>query len=89
MSLRTKTTHSKTTRPQPVYPAHAFPLNWSALDLADAVPLRLSERMSLGLLEFSAPLPANGPFAAPLATTTRAWRCGYTTGAELTSFRVR
>jgi hypothetical protein len=82
------TTHSNSTHSRPPYPSHDFPRNWSALDLADAVPLRLSERMSLGLIEFSAPLPANGPFAAPLATT-RIWRRGYTAGAELTSFRVR
>jgi len=78
--------HSNSTYSRPLYPAHEFPHNWSALDLADAVPLRLSERMSLGLIEFGAPLAANGPFAAP---TTCRWRRGYTAGAELTSFRVR
>lgn len=69
------------------YPQHAFPQQWSALDLADAVPLRLSERITLGLVEFSAPVAANGLFAAP---TTRDWRRrGYVGGSELTSFRVR
>jgi len=44
----------------PYYPAHGFPRNWSADDLAAAVPLRLSDRLSLGLARFE-PLspPAN------------------------------
>lgn len=46
----------------PYYPAHDFPRNWSADELADAVPLRLSERISLGLVRFDAmPPPANAP----------------------------
>lgn len=73
----------------PLYPSHDFPRNWSAADLADAVPLRLSQRISLGLVEFaSAPTAANGPFAMAVARR-RNWRRGYTAGAELTSFRVR
>jgi hypothetical protein len=82
------TTHSNSTYFRPLYPTHDFPRNWSALDLADAVPLRLSERMSLGLIELGGPLPANGPFATP-QPTARTWRRGYTAGAQLTSFRVR
>ena len=69
------------------YPRHSFPRNWSALDLADAVPLRLSERITLGLVEFSAIGAANGPFAP--ASNTRDWRRGYAGSAELNSFRVR
>lgn len=69
------------------YPSHSFPQNWSALDLADAVPLRLSERLTLGLVEFGAPTAANGPFVAP---TTRGWRRrGYAGSSDMTSFRVR
>ena len=46
----------------PYYPAHDFPRNWSAVDLAAAVPLRLSDRISLGLVRFDAmPPPANAP----------------------------
>lgn len=71
----------------PAYPFNGFPRNWSALDLADAVPLRLSERITLGLVEFNPPVAANGPFAA---RNTRDWRRrGYVGGAELTAFRVR
>jgi hypothetical protein len=44
----------------PYYPTHDFPHNWSADDLAAAVPLRLSERVSLGLVRFDdLPAPAN------------------------------
>jgi hypothetical protein len=44
----------------PYYPAHDFPRNWSADELAAAVPLRLSERVSLGLVRFDPmPQPAN------------------------------
>lgn len=44
----------------PYYPAHDFPRNWSADELAAAVPLRLSERVSLGLVRFAPmPQPAN------------------------------
>ena len=68
------------------YPSHSFPRNWSALDLADAVPLRLSERLTLGLVEFAAPTAANGPFAAPASSK---WRRGYAGSSDLTSFRVR
>ncbi len=76
------------TSTNPLYPPHDFPRNWSAADLADAVPLRLSERISLGLVEFaSAPVAANNPFAVPDAR--RGWRRGYTAGCELSSFRVR
>ena len=39
----------------PYYPAHDFPQAWSADDLANAVPLRLSERISLGLVRFDPP----------------------------------
>ena len=50
------------TQDNPYYPAHEFPRNWSADELADAVPLRLSERVSLGLVRFDAmPAPANAP----------------------------
>jgi hypothetical protein len=44
------------TQDNPYYPAHDFPRNWSADDLAAAVPLRLSERVSLGLVRFD-PMP--------------------------------
>jgi hypothetical protein len=48
------------TQDNPYYPAHDFPRNWSADDLAAAVPLRLSERVSLGLVRFEPmPQPAN------------------------------
>jgi hypothetical protein len=71
-----------------LYPSHDFPRNWSAMDLADAMPLRLSERMSLGLVEFkAAPRAANNPFA--IAPKRGGFRRGYAAGAELTSFRVR
>ena len=70
------------------YPQHDFPRNWSALDLADAVPLRLSERISLGLVAFqAATTAANNPFA--VAHKRSAFRRGYSAGAELTGFRVR
>ena len=70
------------------YPQHDFPRNWSALDLADAVPLRLSERISLGLVEFqAAPGAANNPFV--LVPKRSGFRRGYSVGAELTGFRVR
>jgi len=69
------------------YPRHSFPQNWSALDLADAVPLRLSERIALGLIEFSpAPVAANNPFIVP---APRGWRRGYAGSNELPDFRVR
>jgi hypothetical protein len=45
------------TQDNPYYPAHDFPRNWSADELADAVPLRLSERISLGLVRFDAMPP--------------------------------
>ena len=42
------------TQDNPYYPAHEFPRNWSADELADAVPL--------GLVRFDAmPAPANAP----------------------------
>jgi hypothetical protein len=70
------------------YPQHDFPRNWSALDLADAVPLRLSERISLGLVEFqAAPKAANNPFA--IAPKGGAFRRAYVGGSEFTAFRVR
>ena len=61
------------------YPRHSFPQNWSALDLADAVPLRLSDRIALGLIEFNAaPVAANNPFivAAPRGDNSEvlAWK---------------
>jgi hypothetical protein len=70
------------------YPQHAFPQQWSALDLADAVPLRLSEMVTLGLVDITRPLAAaNSPFATP---ATRDWRRrGYVASADLSSFRVR
>ena len=70
------------------YPQHAFPQHWSALDLADAVPLRLSELVTFGLVEIARPLAAaNSPFATP---TTRDWRRrGYVASSDLSSFRVR
>ena len=69
------------------YPRHSFPRNWSALDLADAMPLRLSERITLGLVDFSvAPAATNNPFAA---AGTRGWHHGYTARAEHSAFRVR
>jgi hypothetical protein len=44
----------------PYYPSHDFPRNWSADELAAAVPMRLSDRISLGLVRFGAmPHPAN------------------------------
>ena len=77
-----------TTYSKPMYPAHSFPRNWSSHDLADAVPLRLSELVTLGLVEFTRPLvPANSPFAIPFP---RGWRRGYLRSAELPAFvRVR
>lgn len=42
----------------PYYPAHDFPMNWSADDLAAAVPLRLSDRLALGLVRFDTTTPA-------------------------------
>ena len=72
----------------PSYPQHDFPRNWSALDLADAVPLRLSERISLGLVEFqTVPGAANNPFA--IGHKRGAFRRGYIAGSELAAFRVR
>ena len=70
------------------YPNHAFPQQWSALDLADAVPLRLSEMVTLGLVDMARPLvAANSPFAT---TTTRDWRRrGYVASSDLSAFRVR
>lgn len=83
MSMHFETAHSSA-----LYPAHGFPRNWSAVDLADAVPLRLSERISLGLVEFAAePRAANNPFA--MAPKRGGFRRGYVAGPELTSFRVR
>ena len=80
--------HFETAYSGALYPAHGFPRNWSAVDLADAVPLRLSERISLGLVEFTAaPRAANNPFA--VAPKRGGFRRGYVAGAELTSFRVR
>ena len=80
--------HFETAHSSALYPAHGFPRNWSAVDLADAVPLRLSERISLGLVEFTAaPRAANNPFA--VAPKRGGFRRGYVAGAELTSFRVR
>jgi len=70
-----------------IYPNHAFPQTWSALDLADAIPLRLSERVSLGLVEVTSPVAANGPFAMPAA---RNWRRGYLHAPQLPALiRVR
>ncbi|QNP41631.1 hypothetical protein [Lysobacter solisilvae (ex Woo and Kim 2020)] len=76
------------THANPAYPSHDFPRTWSALDLADAVPLRLSERITLGLVGFTAPvLAANSPFAAQPA---RKWHRHYLRSAELPAFvRVR
>jgi hypothetical protein len=55
----------------PYYPSHDFPRNWSADELAAAVPMRLSERVSLGLVGFGAmPQPAN---VAPAATRRRSY----------------
>ncbi|MFC5571071.1 hypothetical protein ACFPN1_13475 [Lysobacter yangpyeongensis] len=70
------------------YPVHGFPRHWSALDLADAVPLKLSERITLGLVEFATTTgAANSLFAMP---APRNWRRGYLRSAELPAFvRVR
>ena len=59
-----------------------------SLDLADAVPLRLSELVTFGLVEIARPLAAaNSPFATP---TARDWRRrGYVASSDLSSFRVR
>ena len=83
-------THAALTNPgkqaTPAYPWHGFPQNWSALDLADAVPLRLSERIALGLVVFpNAPSASNNPFAPP---ANRPWRLRYLRSAELPA-RVR
>jgi hypothetical protein len=81
-------TYFDTTRSDALYPSHDFPRNWSATDLADAVPLRLSERMSLGLVEFkAAPRAANNPFV--VMARHGSFRRGYAVATELTSFRVR
>ncbi|WP_157475332.1 hypothetical protein [Lysobacter sp. Root494] len=78
----------ETVRSDALYPSHDFPRNWSAVDLADAMPLRLSERMSLGLVEFIAtPGAANNPFV--ISPKRDGFRRNYVAGAELTSFRVR
>ncbi|HEU0307174.1 MAG TPA: hypothetical protein VFR30_09435 [Lysobacter sp.] len=75
------------------YPNHSFPQNWSALDLADAVPLRVSELVTLGLVEIGSVdiarpfVAANSPFATPAARDWR--RRGYVSGPDLASFRVR
>jgi hypothetical protein len=83
MSMHFETAHSDA-----LYPAHGFPRNWSAVDLADAVPLRLSERISLGLVEFAAaPGAANNPFV--VAPKHGGFRRGYVASSELTGFRVR
>ena len=67
----------------PGYPQHGFPRDWTASDLADAVPLRLSERISLGLVAFDAESrAANSPFAP-----ARAWRHrAYLRCADLPAF---
>ena len=70
------------------YPQHDFPHAWTALDLADAFPLRLSERLDLGLVDVApAPVAANSPFLA----NARPWRHrAYARSAELPVFvRVR
>lgn len=78
----------ETPRSDAIYPSHDFPGNWSALDLADAVPLRLSERISLGLVEFkAAPGAANNPFA--IGPRRGDLRRGYVASVELAAFRVR
>ena len=41
-------------RNKSAYPQHGFPRTWSALDLADAIPLKLSDRVTLGLIAFAA-----------------------------------
>jgi hypothetical protein len=76
------------TRGHSAYPRHGFPHNWSALDLADAIPLKLSERITLGLVALApADAAANGPFAVP---APRTWRRRYLHSAELPAFvRVR
>lgn len=72
---------------KPVYPRHGFPRNWTALDLADAIPLRLSERVSLGLVEFPSSTSANVPLVSP---AVRGWRHGaYARSTALPDFRVR
>ena len=54
------------TQDNPYYPVHGFPRTWSADDLAAAVPLRLSERLSLGLARFeSRPQAANDAHRPP------------------------
>ena len=88
-TTRSTTTRSTTPRSTTsAYPSHDFPRNWSALDLADAIPLRLSERIALGLVAFAdTPSAANSPFALPAA---RPWRRRYLRSAELPAFvRVR
>ena len=69
------------TQDNPYYPAHDFPRNWSADDLAAAVPLRLSDRVSLGLVQF-------GPMPKPANEAPR--RRSYLPAAVFSSFvRVR
>lgn len=71
-------------RNKSAYPQHGFPRTWSALDLADAIPLKLSERVTLGLVAFApTDAAANSPFAMP---APRAWRHRYLRGAELPAF---
>ena len=54
------------TQNNPYYPTHDFPRTWSADDLAAAVPLRLSDRVSLGLVQFGPmPQPANAAGEVP------------------------
>ena len=61
------------TQDNPYYPAHDFPRNWSADELADAVTLRLSERVSLGLVRFDdLPAPANAS-AADASSRTKSY----------------
>jgi len=65
------------------YPQHAFPQNWSSQELADAIPLRLSELITPALLRFGSDDEAANHIALS------PWAFDWRRRDELTAFRVR
>lgn len=70
------------------YPLHAFPRNWSAQDLTNAVPRKLSEQMTPALMNFGRDSEASNSVA--LSPWAFDWRQGgYLDRREHPAFRVR
>jgi hypothetical protein len=81
-----RNTHADSAHRTPDAAAFAFPRHWNSQDLADAVPLRLSEMLDFDAVRDDAGASAN--HLARRAGYVRDAR-GYARPAPLAAFRVR